>query len=142
MAYRILPSVRTMQNPIDPKATQTAFLHIDLSNLRELIGDAPDAELHLARLGLGTLQRQTANLREAVETANFTAVLSSVRGLGTTLTALHAERAHSTLKAVELFASLQDADSLKFGVAQFEIESELVCKNLEEQVVRLGGKVS
>ena len=54
-----------MKNDADTKASQTAFLHIDLSNMRDLIGDAPDAELRLAELGLSLTRRQTVQLLAA-----------------------------------------------------------------------------
>ena len=126
-----------MQSDSDSKASQTTFLHIDLSNMRDLIGDAPDAELRLAELGLSLTRRQTAQLLAAAEAGDFAAALSSVRALGNTMAALHAERALSILKAVELFASLQDIAELKICAEQLAVENALVCTNLAGQVARL-----
>ena len=126
-----------MQSDSDSKASQTTFLHIDLSNMRDLIGDAPDAELRLAELGLSLTRRQTAELLAAAEAGDFAAALSSVRALGNTMAAFNAERALSILKAVELFASRQDIAELKICAEQLAVENALVCTNLAGQVARL-----
>jgi hypothetical protein len=126
-----------VQDESNINASQTSFMHIDLRELRELIGDAPDAELRLAELALSNTLRQSLRLEASMESKDIAAVKASVNGLRNALTALHAERALHSLDWVELDANIADLAALDVSGRQLAVECELVCKNLAEQIARL-----